>query len=278
MILMGTCQMASGATKIEPVLDSLCVLVYLQPNGDARVLEKRVMRVEGDYSEGYTIVAPLEEGSHMKDFKVFDDHGEHYYQYVADWSTVHGRHEQTGKCSIMYGDDGGYKLCWGMGHEGYRQYWVEYVITSLVRGYGDCDAFVRQIIAPDVKPLPRFFCVIMSLDGRKFVPEEVKAEVTGFPQKARVDGTITVWPLKRSQLAAGEHVTLECRFKKGIFDPELITDEPFKGNAPIRSDSPKTNLISRGHALLFSLLAIVVVGLLGVVAYVVMMAYMRRRK
>lgn len=260
------------------MLDSLCVLVYLQPNGDARVLEKRVMRVEGDYSEGYTIVAPLEEGSHMKNFKVFDDHGERYYQYVADWSTVHGLHEQTEKCGIMYGDDGGYKLCWGMGHEGYRQYWVEYVITSLVRGYGDCDAFVRQIIAPDAQPLPRFFCVIVNSDGHEFVPEEVKAEVTGFPQKARVDGTVTVWPLKRSQLATGEHVTLECRFKKGIFDPELITDESFKGNAPIRSDAPQMNLLSRGRTLLIGLLAIVVIGLVCVVAFVVVMAYMRRRK
>lgn len=267
-----------GASRIEPVLDSLCVVVHLSPNGDAEILEKRVMRVEGDYSEGFTIVAPLEEGSHLKDFKVFDNHGDHYYEYVADWSTVHGLNEQADKCSIMYGDDGGYKLCWGMGHEGYREYWVKYVITSLVRGYGDCDALKWQFIAPGGKPLPRFFCVIMSLEGHEFVPEEVETKVFGFPRKARIDGTVTVWPIERQQLLAGEYVTIQCRFKKGIFTPDLLTDEKFEGHKSSSLSSKTSSSRFSSPSIVVGLLAIAVFVLLGVIAFVSYTAYVRRRR
>ena len=279
--LSAICLSAQAAPRIEPVLDSLCVVVHLQPNGDAEVLEKRVMRVEGDYSEGFTIIPPLEEGSHLKDYNVFDEHGDHYYEYVADWSTVSGQNGQAGKCSIMYGDDGGYKLCWGLGHEGYREYWVKYVITSLVRGYGDCDALLWQFIAPGGKPLPRFFCVIVSLDGHEFVPEEVQADVFGFPKKPRVDGTVTVWPIDRQQLKPNEHVTLQCRFKKGIFSPDLLTDEKFEGDKRMSSNSSssKSSLpMDKSAVMAPALLFIAILALVVIIALVFLIAYLRRRK
>lgn len=282
IVFLAVGKLSCGASRIEPVLDSLCVVVHLSPNGDATVLEKREMRVEGDYTEGYTIVAPLEEGSHLKDFKVFDERGDHYYEYVPDWSTVHGVNGQAGKCSIMYGDDGGYKLCWGMGQEGYREYWVKYVITSLVRGYSDCDALLWQFIPPGGKPLPRFFCVILCFDEHEFVPEEVEAKVFGFPQKARVNGTVTVWPVNRSQMLAGEHVTLQCRFKKGIFAPDLLSDEKFEGytssSFASKTSVSRSSSSSARHVLLIGMLAMGILALIGVIAYVSFMAYVRRRE
>ena len=71
-LLLSTASMTvAGSPAVEPVLDSLCVVVSLDSDGDARVVEKRVMRVEGHGAEGYTIVPPLDEDSHLDDFKVF---------------------------------------------------------------------------------------------------------------------------------------------------------------------------------------------------------------
>ena len=71
-LLLSTVSMTvAGSPAVEPVLDSLCVVVSLDSDGDARVVEKRVMRVEGHGAEGYTIVPPLDEDSHLDNFKVF---------------------------------------------------------------------------------------------------------------------------------------------------------------------------------------------------------------
>ena len=70
-LLLSTASMiVAGSPAVEPVLDSLCVVVSLYSDGDARVVEKRVMRVEGHGAEGYTIVPPLDEDSHLDNFKV----------------------------------------------------------------------------------------------------------------------------------------------------------------------------------------------------------------
>lgn len=284
LVLSSMWLMANATKRIEPVLDSLCVVVYLNEAGDARVMEKRVMRVEGDYEEGYTIIPPLMEGSHLKRFRVFDDRGDFYYQYVADWSTVNGVAGKTDKCGIMYGDDGGYKLCWGMGHEGYREYWVEYVLTDVVRGYADCDAFVRQFIAPDVMPLPRFFCVIVSLDGHDFAKGEVKAQVDDFPEKVRLSDNVTVWPKSRKRLKPGEFITLECQFKKGIFAPRLVTDERYtqvlasRGRSTDKKSSAHPDNVQSLRSWLLIFVLGLCVGCLLMVVGVIVLRALRLRK
>ena len=212
----------------DSVLDTLYVVVWLKPNGDAEFTEKRVMHVDDTGTEGYTVVSNLMEGCQIKEYELFDDHGEQYYTHVPDWDALHTRNEKALKCGVVESEPGTFCICWGLGHEGVREYWVNYTITNVVRSYADYDAFYHQFIAPGMEPLPRFMEVIISQGDDKDFPEGgVKAWKQGYKGELHVrDNSIVA--KKFSPLGSKEYVTLLCRLEKGIFQPSLSTDVTFK--------------------------------------------------
>lgn len=212
----------------DNVLDSLYVVVWLKPNGDAEFTEKRVMHVDATGTEGYTVVSNLMEDCHIKEFKVFDEHGEHYYTHVTDWDALHTRNEKALKCGVVETEPGTFCICWGLGHTGVREYWVSYTITNVVRSYADYDAFCHQFVAPGMEPLPRFMEVIISRGSDVDFPEgSVKAWKQGVKGELHVREHSVV-AKKYSPLGSNEYVTLLCRIEKGIFEPALSTDAEFK--------------------------------------------------
>ena len=212
----------------DNVLDSLYVVVWLKPNGDAQFTEKRVMHVDDTGTEGYTVVSNLMEDSHIKEFKVFDDHSEQYYTHVPDWDALHTRNEKALKCGVVESEPGTFCICWGLGHTGVREYWVSYTITNVVRSFADYDAFCHQFIAPGMEPLPRYAEVIISRGSDFDFPEgSVKAWKQGYNGELRV-GNHSIVAEKRSPLGSNEQVTLLCRVEKGVFQPSLSTEMEFK--------------------------------------------------
>lgn len=217
----------SLAAWADPVLDSLYVVVWLKPNGDAEFTEKRVMHVDDDGTEGYTVVSNLLEGSHIKEFKLFDEHGQQYYTHVPDWDALHTRNEKALKCGVVESEPGTFCICWGLGHKGAREYWVNYTITNVVRSFADYDAFWHQFVAPGMEPLPRFTRVIISQDGKEFPKGSVKAWGRGYDGDVRVR-TSSIVADKVLPLGENEHVTLLCRMEKGLFQPVLSTNMAFR--------------------------------------------------
>ena len=211
----------------DSVLDSLYVVVWLKPNGDAEFTEKRVMHVDDEGTEGYTVVSNLMEGSNIKEFKLFDDHGEQYYTHVPDWDALHTRNEKALKCGVVESEPGTFCICWGLGQTGMREYRVNYNITNVVRSYADYDAFFHQFVAPGMEPLPRFIEVIISQEGDKDFPKgSVKAWKQGYKGELHMRDHSVV-AKKYSPFDSKEYVTLLCRIGKGIIQPTLSTDAKF---------------------------------------------------
>ncbi|MBR6980614.1 MAG: DUF2207 domain-containing protein [Prevotella sp.] len=211
----------------DSVLDSLYVVVWLKPNGDAEFTEKRVMHVDDEGTEGYTVVSNLMEDSHIKEFKLFDDHSEHYYTHVPDWDALHTRNEKALKCGVVESEPGTFCICWGLGQTGVREYWVNYTITNVVRSYADYDALYHQFVAPGMDPLPRFMEVIISQGEEKDFPKgSVKAWKQGYKGELYVRDHSVV-AKKYSPFDSKEYVTLLCRIGKGIIQPTLSTDAKF---------------------------------------------------
>ena len=211
----------------DSVLDSLYVVVWLKPNGDAEFTEKRVMHVDDEGTEGYTVVSNLMEDSHIKEFKLFDEHSEHYYTHVPDWDALHTRNEKALKCGVVESEPGTFCICWGLGQTGVREYWVNYTITNVVRSYADYDALYHQFVAPGMDPLPRFMEVIISQGEDKDFPKgSVKAWKQGYKGELYVRDHSVV-AKKYSPFDSKEYVTLLCRIGKGIIQPTLSTDAKF---------------------------------------------------
>ena len=255
----------------DSVLDSLYVVVWLKPNGDAEFTEKRVMHVDDEGTEGYTVVSSLMEGSHIKEFKLFDDHGEHYYTHVPDWDALHTRNEKARKCGVVESEPGTFCICWGLGQTGVREYWVNYTITNVVRSYADYDAFFHQFVAPGMEPLPRFIEVIISQEGDKDFPKgSVKAWKQGYKGELHVRDHSVV-AKKYSPFGSKEYVTLLCRIEKGIIQPTLSTDAKFgellddfnsvgkadKGTSPKKKKGVNIGLLIVGGILLWVVLTAV---------------------
>lgn len=211
----------------DSVLDSLYVVVHLQPNGDAQITEKRVMTVDNVGTECYTVVGNLDPDSHITDFKMFDENGGHYFTYVSDWDALHTRAQKTQKCGVVKTDSSTYCLCWGLGQEGKRrEYWVCYTITHLVRSFADYDALTYQFVAPGMQPLPRYAKVIMSPDEGEFSDGSAKVWGKGYDGEALWRNGFIV-ASKEKSMKDNEAIVLLCRFEKGLFSPALVTDVPF---------------------------------------------------
>ncbi|MCR4854167.1 MAG: DUF2207 domain-containing protein [Prevotella sp.] len=223
LLLLLACGLLANA---DPQLDSLYLVVGLKPNGDAEVTEKRMMTIDSKNTEAFSAINNLDKDSHLKDFKVFDEHADKYYQYVSDWNALRTRSQKAKKCSIIETGDGNYELCWGLGHEGVREYWVSYTVTGLVRSFSDYDGLLYQFIAPGVTPLPRFVRMVIYDERRDFNPEWVRLWSYGCQVESEcINGRIAAYV--DGALKNNDYLTLVCRFEKGHFHPSLSTDAPF---------------------------------------------------
>ena len=210
----------------QTILDSLYVVVTIQPNGDGKIVEKRMMHVGQEGTELFIPVNRLDAQSRLSGFKVFDEHGELYYEYVSDWESLRSRDQKTLKCSIVPGDDNSFELCWGMGHDGLRTYWVSYTITNLVRSFSDVDGFKRELVAPGGFPLPRYTKVIITKDGEELKKEDVEVGGGGFNGDVHF-GNVSVVAESIIPMTENDSILVSCKFRKGIFNPQLVSDMTF---------------------------------------------------
>ena len=111
-------------------LDTLFVMCRLQDNGDAHIIEKRVMHIDEEGSELYIPISNLN-GSQIKDLRVFDEGSTEMYKNIGEWDENASAEEKTNKCGIITKSDDSYEICWGIGHRGERSYYSADVLEDL---------------------------------------------------------------------------------------------------------------------------------------------------
>ena len=82
----------------------------------------------------------------ITDLSVSDETGEKY-EFEKVWNTERTRDEKKNRCGYNYTENG-VELCWGIGDEGERTYYINYRIVGLVMGYDEGDGFNHCFFLP----------------------------------------------------------------------------------------------------------------------------------
>ena len=258
--------------QASPVLRNLQISVDLRDNGDAEIVETRVMDIDDVGTECYIVIGNLE-GSTIKDFSVTDEAGNKFVN-TGSWDVDRSRQQKTNQCGIVKKGDG-VELCWGLGRAGTRIYTVRYVVTDFVRAYEESDGFNWMFVTRNMSPSPMSARVTISStqypDG---LPED-SISIWGFGYEGETsieDGEAIASTTQPMTSSSAMIVMME--FQKGILHPNMSEDKSFKDvrkEAFEGSDYEEetalrqfVNAVKQDPEVIFTLLFFVVLGVVGI--------------
>lgn len=205
----------------------LQIFVTLHDNGDADILEKREMSIDGEGTECYIVIGNLN-GSQIKNFSVTDETGREYIN-EGSWNVNRSRQQKANRCGIVSKGSGGYELCWGLGNTGERTYIVSYTVTGLVRSYTESDGFNFMFLAQDVKPSPESADIEIKMAGHPegFSPDSTKIWAFGFPGSIDFEEGLVVASANEA-LTPSNYMVVMMELEKGVLHPQMEGNGSFK--------------------------------------------------
>lgn len=214
---------AAGASAASPAVWDIDITLDLRADGSAAVTEVWNVSVSSG-TEWYLVRENLGQ-IRISDLGVSDETGRDY-TYVGEWDIHRSLTQKAGTCGIVSKRDG-CELCWGVGSYGSHVYTVRYLMSNVIDGYNDYDAFHFQIVTPELSSSPQHVKVTVRSDASPFSTINTRFWAFGFPGTAEFqDGTLVAEssrPLKRS-----ESVILLIRLNKGLFSPVSTSEGSFE--------------------------------------------------
>lgn len=205
---------------------SVNIDVELLDNGDALVREKRVAEINEFGTEGYISIFNLRRGMSITDLSVSDETGEKY-EFEKVWNTERTRDEKKNRCGYNYTENG-VELCWGIGDEGERTYYINYRIVGLVMGYDESDGFNHCFFSTDANGTDEVKVKIFrkGVVFKRFDPKVWMFRCYGNINV--VDGLVDAHTTER--ISGDEMVVVMLEFPKGEFHPDVNVTGSFKSN------------------------------------------------
>lgn len=198
--------------------------VELLDNGDAIVSEERVARMGSYGTEGYIAQYNLRPGMKITDLQVSDETGTEY-DFEDKWNVNRSRAEKKNKCGYNWTDKG-VELCWGIGEEGLRTYYIRYRIVGLLMGYKESDGFNHCFFSTDTWGVDSV-SVVFYREGKEFQQHNPNIWMFGCYGTIDVmDGVVQAYSTQR--LSDNEKVIVMMEFPKGEFHPDVNVDGEFK--------------------------------------------------
>ncbi len=198
--------------------------VELLDNGDAIVSEERVARMGSYGTEGYIAQYNLRPGMKITDLQVSDETGTEY-DFEDKWNVNRSRTEKKNKCGYNWTDKG-VELCWGIGEEGLRTYYIRYRIVGLLMGYKESDGFNHCFFSTDTWGVDSV-SVVFYREGKEFQQHNPNIWMFGCYGTIDVmDGVVQAYSTQR--LSDNEKVIVMMEFPKGEFHPDVNVDGEFK--------------------------------------------------
>lgn len=198
--------------------------VELLDNGDAIVSEERVARMGSYGTEGYIAQYNLRPGMKITDLQVSDETGTEY-DFEDKWNVNRSRAEKANKCGYNWTDKG-VELCWGIGEEGLRTYYIRYRIVGLLMGYKESDGFNHCFFSTDTWGVDSV-SVVFYREGKEFQQQNPNIWMFGCYGTIDVmDGVVQAYSTQR--LSDNEKVIVMMEFPKGEFHPDVNVDGEFK--------------------------------------------------
>lgn len=208
-------------------MDSLYVVVRLTDNGDAKVTARSHVTADQESSECF-IPLTVPDGCKVNDFHVSRENENYYLKNSPNWDTHWSRYDKLNKCAIEKTGENSYIMHWGLAENGYRVFYISYTITNLLRRFSDADGLFHEFISPGVYPLPRFAEVIVYGENDVlFTSENTRLRSYGFKGKTLVSENHNILAFTLKPFEKNSHITISARIKKGLFNPELVTEASF---------------------------------------------------
>ena len=226
-LLLGLLMFLATGAWANAQLNDLQIHVTLHDNGDADILEKREMSIDGEGTECYIVIGNLN-GSQIKNFSVTDETGREYIN-EGSWNINRSRQQKANRCGIVSKGSGGYELCWGLGSSGERTYIVSYTVTDLVRSYTESDGFNFMFFAHNVKPSPESADIEIELEGHPegFSPDSTKIWAFGFPGSIDFEEGSVVASANEA-LTPSNYMVVLMELEKGVIHPKMSGNGSFK--------------------------------------------------
>jgi len=225
------------ASKVE----NLDIYVRLYDNGTADIQEEWDIELDDQdaKTEWYVAHRNLGEmqmkGLHMRGF--IPGKGEDQtFKVLENWDVEASREEKSGKCGINAGTE----ICWGFGDYGRHRYIVNYKLTNLVQGYDKFDGFNHCFV--DMSCTVNKARIILFADNDTLVLSENNTRRWAFGYKGKIEITDScIVATNDEPLTSGMRMSIMLEFDKGVFDPEIKTDNSWEAKKQAALDGSDYN-------------------------------------
>lgn len=215
--------MAFVPAAAQHQLDSVFVMVKLQDDGSAQVMERRDAHMSDQGTEGFITF------NNMRDIEVTDlrvmDEDDVEYEVEEEWNVERSREEKTHRCGYHRTSEG-MELCWGIGHSGYRHYYICYTLTNLVKAYDDYDGFCHSFYEAANSPA-QFAMVTICLPCDTITKKDARIWTFGYDGWKGI-GSYYVWGRTEGPMRNGDAVIALVELKKGLLHPTVTKEGSFK--------------------------------------------------
>ncbi len=207
-------------------IDSVFILVHLQDNGDAKVMEKRDCQMSEQGTEGFIPFNNMGD-IEVKDLKVFDEDGEDY-QVEEVWDVDRSREAKTRKCGY-HRTDQGVELCWGIGRAGHRTYYIGYTLTNLVKSYDDYDGFCHSFYEAANSPAAFAMVNVIVEQADSLAWQDARVWTFGYDGwKGRLSNYVWARTEEDAPMRNGDAVIMLVELRKGLLHPSVKKEGTFK--------------------------------------------------
>ena len=243
------CLFASLPVCAQHQIDSVFILVHLQDNGDAKVMEKRVCQVSDQGTEGFITFNNMGD-IEVKDLEVFDENDEDY-KVEEVWDVNRSREAKTRKCGY-HRTDQGVELCWGIGRAGKRSYYIGYTLTNLVRSYDDYDGFCHSFYEAANSPAAFAMVNVIVEQVDSLAQQDARIWTFGYDGwKGRLGNYVWARTEEDAPMRNGDAVIMLVELRKGLLHPAVSKEGTFKElvKRPALTDSEYDIEVAMGDTL-----------------------------
>ena len=243
------CLFASLPVCAQHQIDSVFILVHLQDNGDAKVMEKRVCQVSDQGTEGFITFNNMGD-IEVKDLEVFDENGEDY-KVEEVWDVNRSREAKTRKCGY-HRTDQGVELCWGIGRAGKRSYYIGYTLTNLVKSYDDYDGFCHSFYEAANSPAAFAMVNVIVEQVDSLAQQDARIWTFGYDGwKGRLGNYVWARTEEDAPMRNGDAVIMLVELRKGLLHPAVSKEGTFKElvKRPALADSEYDIEVAMGDTL-----------------------------
>lgn len=263
-------------------LNDISIHTTLNNDGSAHVQEIWDINIE-EGTEIYKVFDNMGD-SHISNFNVVDDQGKRY-QNIGEWDVDLDKEDKDGKCGVIQDGDR-YELCFGIGEYGRRTYTFEYDIANFVQQYQDTQGFNYAFFS-EMELEPQHVKITVS-SSHDFNKNNAKIWAFGYQGVVYFDHGDVIMETQ-SAVPEGAKMQLLMQIDNETFTNAHVNDQSFQKILEDAIDGSEyedefydqgdyyNSFMYKDNTAMIIAIVFAVIGLIGAVVVVLIVAYTRGR-